>query len=323
MFVISEQQVETVLTTTKCIDLLEQAMVATSSNEAEIPLRWGLPLPGKALMGMMPGYLPNPKCFGIKIVNMMPQNFKSALSSHIGAVLLFDISDGKPLALINGAAITAIRTAAASALATKWLANEEPDVLTLIGTGEQASSHLRSMMAVRDFRKINICSNSLARAKNFVANHPIDGIKMSAFDDVSQAVKNADVICTVTNAFEPFLFSAMLKPGVHVNLVGASTPNKQEADVSMVCQSQYFVDYIPSAMAQAQELIAVFEQHPEKKDIIQAEIGQVITGTSPGRRDKEAITVYRSLGVATQDLCVAWYLYEQAKNKGAGVEVAF
>jgi ornithine cyclodeaminase/alanine dehydrogenase-like protein (mu-crystallin family) len=329
MIVISAQQVRTLLTIEQSIVLMEHAMKTTSAGAARLPQRWGLALPSGGLMGMMPGYLPDPECFGIKVVNIMPQNQNSSFSSHLGAVLLFDSKHGLPLAIIDAAQITALRTSAASALATRLLAKESARILTIVGTGEQARAHIDALVGVRDFKEIRVCSGQEQRAEQFAASYFHDTqIKLKPFNDIASAVAGADVICTVTNASSPILFESMLEPGMHINLVGASTPDKQEVDTRIVFSSRYFVDYAPAATAQAAELIAALQavtSSPldEEKSVVTTEIGKVISGDALGRQYPDDITVYRSLGVATQDLTVAWYLYEQAQKQQLGTHVDF
>ncbi len=323
MVILTAENIQALLSMKKCIELMEGAMVEASSGSARLPLRWGMPLPDGGLMGMMPGYSNSPECFGLKVVNIMPKNHGTPVSSHVGTMILFEASSGVPLAIIDAARLTAFRTAAASALATNILARENSSVLTLIGTGEQAHAHLSALALVRDFQEIRVCSQSLERAQAFASSYADDGLSIKPYDNVSASIDGADVVCTMTNASSPFLFSEMLQEGMHINLVGASTPNRQEADASVVFKSRYFIDYEPSAKAQAGELIDAYQSGQEGTKKWPDEIGKVLSGHVVGRIKDDDVTVYRSLGVVMQDLAVAWYLNEQARAKGVGSVVKF
>lgn len=324
MIVINKSQVREALSMTSTIALMEKAMVEASSGKTVLPLRWGLETPEGGVMGMMPGYMHDPKCFGIKIVNIMPNNIGTEYSSHLGCMMLFEAKHGLPLAMIDAGEITAFRTAAASALATKYLARQDAKILTIIGGGEQGRSHLEALRQVRDFTEIRIWSHNREEAicyKNIMKDRY--AIDVVVHDDIRIAVSGADVICTVTAASEPILLGDMLEPGQHLNIVGASVRQKREIDTAAVIRSKYFVDYRMSAMNQAGELLKAIESGYISLSHMRGEIGEVISGSIEGRVSDQEITLYRSLGVATQDLVVAHYLYEQALDGGPGTKVDF
>lgn len=308
----------------KAISLMGKAMQEASNGNSVMPLRWGMYMPSGGVMGMMPGYIAGPECFGLKVINMMPQNNGTKRSSHIGLMMLFEPKHGVPLALIDGGEITAMRTAAASAMATQHLARKDSRVLTILGSGEQARSHIEAMMLVRDFDEYRVWSRNSKNVEMFCEDMALrHGIEINSYDDVRSAVKGTDVICAVTGTKEPILFGEDLEPGMHLNVVGASEVHKREIDTDAVKKSSYFIDSRKSTMNQAGELLQAIKEGVVSEDHIRGEIGTVITGEIKGRTSKNEITLYRSLGVVTQDLVVAYYLYEQALKKGGGTKVDF
>lgn len=324
MIIINKKQVREALSMSQAIILMEKAMREASEGKTLLPLRWGLEMPDGGVMGMMPGYMNDPECFGIKLVNIMPENIGTEYSSHLGCMLLFEARHGLPLAIIDAGEITAYRTAAASALATKYLARDEAKVLTIIGAGEQGRSHLQALRHVRDFTEYRVWSHDLKEAEEYQAEmSSLYDVNVNVCKDIGSAVAGSDVICTVTSAPSPILFGEMLEPGMHLNVVGSSIRQKQEIDTAAVKRVNYFVDYRMSAMNQAGEFLKAVEEGAIHMDHLKGEIGSVISGRIPGRCSSEDITLYRSLGVATQDLVVAKYLYDQAKSGGSGTTVDF
>lgn len=304
-----------------CIDLMRGVMAEVSSRRCQLPLRWGLPL-DKGMLGIMPGSLSDPACFGVKLVSLFPGNSGAGLSSHMGAMLLFDSEQGRPLALLNAAELTRIRTAAASAVATDLLCEPGSKCLTVLGTGEQAQAHLEALCCVREFEKIVIWGRDPAKAVALAESYGKQSeATVVAGISREEAVAGADVICTTTAADAPILFGSELLPGMHLNVVGSSIPSKVEVDNEAVRRSSYYVDFLDSTYAQAGELQRAIAQGIVTQAHIQAEIGEVLLGRHPGRRSAEEITLYRSLGVAAQDLSAAWFVYQQAVEQGLGSSV--
>ena len=308
-----------------CVDVVRQAMIATSTGRALLPLRQSMPLPnGAGALGMMPGYLGEPECFGIKLVSLFPGNRQRGLSAHLGAYLLYEAESGRPLAMMNAGELTAIRTAAASAVATVALMRRDSSRLAILGTAEQARAHLDALLAVHAFREITIWGRrpeSAALLAALARQHQDGrtGLTISSCPNARDAVAKADVVCTVTASQTPVLQGAWLQPGTHVNLVGASFPDRREIDEEGVVRSRFFVDYRASAMAQAGELLDAIRSGAVTESHIVAEIGAVLAGTAAGRRDASEITIYKSLGVAAQDLAAAWHVFQQAEARGLGV----
>ncbi len=303
-----------------CIDLMRTTMIAVSQGRALVPLRTIMPLPGgKGMMGSMPGYLAEPDCFGVKLLSLFPGNVAAGHSSHLGLVLLFEPVHGLPVALMDAAEITAIRTAAASGLATRLLAREDAGDLAILGVGEQARSHLEAMALARPLRRVRVWARDPARARDFAetqgARH---GLAIEARASVREAVSGADIVCTVTGAAEPILLGQWIAPGAHLNVVGSSIPRNAEIDTDLVVKSRLFVDLRASTVNEGGEYLRAIAANAITPEHILGEIGEVASGAVAGRRSPQDITLYKSLGIAAQDLASAHFLLEKARAAGVG-----
>ena len=324
MRIITEAMVEEHLSLPECISAMREVMTAVSNDEATLPIRNYLPIPNQpGKMAIMPGTIEEPgPCFGIKLVCKYERAADSPYGTHVGMVLVFDSEKGVPLAMIEGASLTAIRTSAASAMATDLLANPDAKSLAILGCGEQALRHVRAMLAVRDVQHIHVWGRNVARADAFCQRLSKEtGVEMSVAKSAEACVVNADLVCTTTASKTPILKGAWLKPGCHVNLVGAAIPTSAEADADVVTRSRFFVDYKPAAMAAAGELLNAITAGVASADTIVAEIGEVAADRVQGRVSTNDITVYKSLGVSSQDLAAGHKLYELACREGFGVEI--
>jgi ornithine cyclodeaminase/alanine dehydrogenase-like protein (mu-crystallin family) len=284
-------------------------MRQVSAGETLLPLRHFLSIPGgEGKMVVMPGYVAEPASFGVKFVSKFPRAAGDRHGTHVGAVMICGADDGLPLALIDGATVTAIRTAATSALATDVLARPDARSLLILGAGEQARRHVEALRHVRRFERIAIWSRSRASAAALARE-----VGAEVADDLDAAVGDADVICTTTSSTTPVLHGATLSPGCHVNLVGAALASSAEADAEVVRRSRFFVDY----RAAAGELLdsGLGEGH------IAGEIGEVLLGRVAGRSSADDITVYKSLGVTAQDLVAAHAVWAAAVAEDIGVEI--
>jgi len=297
-------------------------MVAVSRGDAELPIRTFMPITdcdGK--MAIMPGSLAAPWCFGIKLVAKYPRDPDSPYGTHEGVVVLFDSESGLPVAIMEGATLTGIRTAAASALATDLLAREDARRLLIIGCGEQARRHVKALKTVRDFEEIMIWGRSAERAGQLAkVLSASEGVAVTGVKNLAVAAASADVITTVTSAQEPVLFGEWVSPGTHVNLVGSAVPTNREADRALVTRCRYYVDYRPAALAAASELLEAMSAGVIDETHILAEIGEVASGEAMGRLDPDDITLYKSLGIAAQDLAAAHAVYSQAVTDGIGTD---
>ncbi len=303
-------------------DWVKESLIETAKGNAVLPLRQALQIsPELGMIGMMPGYLASAKAAGVKLVSLAPPERRRG-SSHLGLMVLYDEDGLMPVALLDGAHITAIRTAAASAVATDILANKDAKVLTIIGTGEQAESHALALNRIRAFTEIRICGRAQEKADALVKkldnDLPFGNLTLSATTDTEKAVNTADVICTVTAASEPVLHGEWVRPGSHINLVGSSHAGAREVDTALLTKSRIFLDYEGSARAQAGEILNAIEEGDLRWDDIQGEIGHVLTDSIPGRTSEQDITLYKSLGIAAQDIVTAQKVFETTVDKNLG-----
>ncbi len=313
-----------ILTPDRCIQLLDEAMRQVSSGEAHLPLRQAMALPGgRGFYGIMPGCLgageARPETFGAKLISLFPDNAVRGLPSHLGLMLLHETEGGRPVAILNGDVITSLRTAGASALATRALARSDARTVAIIGTGEEACTHIPAMLAVRDIRTVRVWGRNPERAAALCERFAsLEGVAFESSASVEAAVREADIVCTVTASKTPVLHGEWLPSGVHVNLVGSSVPSAREVDTETVVRARVYVDYLESARNQAGELLEALRQGAIDESHIVAEIGAVLSGRASGRRNPDEITLYKSLGILAQDLAVSWYVYEQAVRLGLG-----
>ena len=318
--VISGDEVRELLPYGDCVAAVESAMRSVSTGKALMPLRQFMPLPtGQGALAWMPGYLGDPECFGIKLLSLFPANPAAGLSSHLGLYALYEARHGRPLAVLEASVLTAIRTAAASVVATRALARSDSKVLAIIGTGEEAHSHVEAFQSVMPFERVLIWGrNAMAASKLADYARGLGRFEVEVVPSVSDALARADVVCTVTAASEPLLSGREVRSGTHLCLVGSSIPSKREVDDDCVAMARFFVDYRGSAMAQAGELLHAIRAGRVSEAHIVAEIGEVLSGAVKGRRSATDVTVYKSLGVAAQDLAAAMLVYRRAVERDKG-----
>ena len=321
MRILSNADVAALLPDAEAFDVVARAMQAVSKGAARMPLRSVVPLEQGNAMGVMPGALDGAG-FGVKLVSLFPGNPARGLSGHRGAVVLFEPETGGAVAMMDAGLLTALRTAAASAVAAQALARRESRVLCVIGTGEQARHHITALARLFPLAVLRIVGRRVEAAQalaDWAAPH-VPGVAISAGTDVGTAVAGADLVVTVTNSSTPVLLGAQLEPGQHLSIVGASIPAKREVDDAVVERAAIWVDYLPSALAQAGEIVARTAQGMDPG--LQGEIGAVLNGGAR-RTDAAQITAYRSLGVIAQDLACAQHILTRARAEGRGVEVDF
>lgn len=322
MRLISRSEVETNLGMAECIALMRSAMIATSRGRTMQNPRQFMPIDGgHGKMAMMPGTMQDPACFGIKLVCKYPRPADDPLGTHVGMVILFDSVKGVPLAMIEGSALTGIRTAASSGLATDLLARKDAASLAIIGTGEQARRHVAAMRAVRPIERLSVWGRNAASAQSFANDMAQEhGLPVDLAQSSTEAAASADIICTTTASPTPVLFGADLIGGQHVNLVGSAIPTTAEVDDQAVARGRFFVDLRQAAMAAAGELLGAMQRGIVGEDHIKGEIGEVADGSSAGRLTDQDITIYKSLGIAAQDLAAAYYLWQRAETFSIGGE---
>jgi ornithine cyclodeaminase/alanine dehydrogenase-like protein (mu-crystallin family) len=323
ILVLSEPEVERLLPMEACIDVMSDALAALARGEMYQPLR-GVVRPPEApgLIGLMPAYRSAaPAAFGLKAVNVMPGNPARGLDMHQGVVLLSDGDTGELSAIVNASAITAIRTAAVSGVATRALARENTRELAILGAGVQARSHLRAMAAVRSFERARIWSRTAAHAERLAGEAGVP-FPVEAVDSAEDAVRGADVIVTATSAQTPVLQRPWLSAGSHVNAVGSSIPTTRELDSETVAAASLFVDRRESTENESGDYLLALRDGAIGAGHIRAELGDVLVGAAPGRTSDTELTLFKSLGLAVEDLAAAHYVVERARESGVGTQVA-
>jgi ornithine cyclodeaminase/alanine dehydrogenase-like protein (mu-crystallin family) len=310
MRLIERDEVARRLTYDLCIPIVRRAMIAFSRGETRQHLRSIIPLAQGHLFGIMPGAMGDNAVFGAKLISVFPENFSKGRQSHQGVVVLFDPESGEPVCVVHAGEITAIRTAAASAVATEVLARPNARHLAILGYGEQAATHARALLKVRKIEAVKIWGRSPERVQSFCQRMSAElGIMFSGAADVEAAVSDADIICTVTGAQEPVLKGAWVLPGTHVNVVGSSMAGPVEVDSDFVVRSRFIADSREGVLRQGAEFLRAKAEGLIGDDHVVAEIGQVLAGDIAGRRSDQDITAYKSLGHVVQDLASAWALY--------------
>jgi len=310
---IDRDEVARRLTYEICIPIVRDAMIAFSRGETQQLLRSIILLGDGRLFGIMPGAMGAHGTFGAKLISVFQDNFAKGLQSHQGLVILFDPETGAPVCVAHAGEITAIRTAAASAVATDALARKDARRLAILGYGEQAATHARAVGKVRKIESIVVWGRSAERAHAFTKRTQAElAVPVSAAPTAQDAVAQADIICTVTAATEPILKGEWVRPGTHVNVVGSGFAGPAEVDNHLVARSRFIADSREGVLSQGAEFLRAKAAGIIADDHIVAEIGQVLAGEIEGRRSPEEITVYKSLGHVVQDLASAWALYSQA-----------
>jgi len=297
VLVLNGKEVTRLLPMSECIQVMRDALTALARGEALVPLRMIMRVPGASgFVGVMPGYIaPGERrdgALGLKAVLVFPANAKRGIDTHQGAVLLFEADTGRLLALLDGGAITAIRTAAVSGVATDLLARPDSVELAILGAGVQARTHVEAIAAVRPLRRVRIWSRNPERAAALALEQGSRfNFRVEAEASAEAAVRGADIVATVTASAEPILQRGWLKEGVHINAVGSSIPTSREIDTSTMAAARLFVDR------------------------------RVLTGKNPGRRSPRELTLFKSLGLAVEDVASAAYVVRRARETHTGQTV--
>jgi ornithine cyclodeaminase len=323
--IVPQSLVPELLPMAECIDVMAEALRTLSRGDAVLPLRSMVWLPDRSgLLGLMPGYLGAPASLGLKVITYLPGNHGTDRDSHQGAVLLFDTKTGSLLAVIDASSITAIRTAAVSGLATHILARKDAGDLAILGAGVQAEAHLDAMRTVRVLRRVRVCSQDLDSARSFARrNENVIGVPIEAVGSAEAAVRGADLICTTTSSKEPVLFGDWIARGAHVNAVGACFPEARELDTKAVVRARLYVDRRESALAESGDFLIPKEEGAIGDDHIVGEIGEVLLERVPARRNRDEVTLFKSLGIAVEDLAAAHHIHARARAEGKGIAVDF
>jgi alanine dehydrogenase len=322
MLVLSELDVKKLIDIPELIEVLEAAHAELSTGKAVMPVRLVVPLPKiQGRITSMPAYLSEANALGMKVVTYFQDNPKRGLPAILATIMLYDTETGKISAIMDGSYITAIRTACASAMATKALANPETPVMGILGAGVQARAHIEALSRVRTITNIKIYSPSGQSARKLKEEIEAEsGVKIDPVDSAEKAVQEVDLLVTVTTAKEPILKAGWLKPGVHINAVGSHRPDLREIDGETLKRATVFVDSREAIMAECGDILLAIKEGAITADHIAGEIGEVLSGKLTGRTSGEEITLYKSVGVAVQDVATARLVYRKALEKAMGHE---
>jgi ornithine cyclodeaminase/alanine dehydrogenase-like protein (mu-crystallin family) len=325
ILILNHAEVEQLLPMHECIAAMEEAFMALARGEVELPLRTIFRPPNvKGVMAMMPTFRGGERpLFGLKAICVFPGNAAIGKDAHQGGVLLFDGVTGELLAIANASAITAIRTAAVSALATTVLAKEDAGDLALIGAGVQARKHLESIACVRNLRRVRVVASRFENARRFANEmQAAASLPIEAVETAELAVRGADLIVTATTAREPVVRREWVSDGAHINAIGTFSPKAREIDSATMAAARVFTDRRESAFNEAGDyLLAAQEGMIGPEDV--AELGEVLIGSNPGRTAGNEITLFKSLGLAIEDLAAAFHAYQKARDHSLGSWVNF
>ena len=327
---VSHREVAALLPMGECIDAMTEAFIALARGDALLPLRQVIALPAsRNLLAIMPGQLGagapgrHRAAVGAKVLTVFPGNDATPFDSHLGVILLFESELGQLVAIIDASSVTAIRTAAVSGVATRLLANPGAGDLAILGAGVQAMTHLEAMRCVRPLRRVRAWSRSPERCARFAdtARQKL-GLTVEVAPDAEACVRGADLVCTVTASREPVLRGRWLAEGAHVNAVGAALATTRELDTEAVARARVFVDRRESAMAEAGDILIPMAEGAFGPDHVRGDLGDVLTGAVAGREDAGEVTLFKSLGLAIEDLAAARLVYEKGVALGTGVWIS-
>jgi ornithine cyclodeaminase/alanine dehydrogenase-like protein (mu-crystallin family) len=321
ILVLSARDVHELLGYRQCADVMRQALTDLARGQIQQPLRTVVrPRDAAGFMGLMPAY--SPEGYGLKAICVTPGNPAIGKDAHQGGVLLFAADTGEPLALVNASAVTEIRTAAVSAVATGLLARPGAADLAIIGTGVQGRAHARALAATRLLTRIRLTGRDQARAREVAGELTAElGVPVTAVGSVPEAVRGADIVVTATSSAQPVLRREWLAAGTHVNAVGACLPQTREIDTATMAEAALFADSRESVRNEAGDYLLAAREGADNP--VRAELGELLTGAASGRADGDEITLFESLGLAAEDLAAAGYLYREATRLGAGTGAEF
>jgi ornithine cyclodeaminase len=325
MRILNREEVRRALPMREAIQIVKDAFIQLSTGRADAPLRTAIrPAKHDGVTLFMPGYLSGTDALAVKIVSVRPRNRSLNLPTIHALVLLFDAAAGEALAAMEGGSLTALRTGAASGVATELLAREDARVAAIFGAGEQARTQLPAVCAVRQLIRAWIYAPHPERVKIFIdeMQPQTSGTELLPAQSPAQAVEEADIICAATTSSSPVFNGASVKPGAHINAVGSFTPQMQEVDcLSLQRAARLVVDSREGALAEAGDLLIALEQGAIQMNDIYAEIGEIAAGTKPGRQSSDEITYFKSVGNAALDVAAAHAIYRKSLSDNLGVEI--
>jgi ornithine cyclodeaminase len=324
ILILDSRQIRELLPTPECIELMADALSALARGEVFQPLRTVTrPPDARGLLGLMPAYRSGEHgAFGLKAICVFPGNPAHGKDAHQGAVMLFSRQTGELLALMNASEITAIRTAAVSAVATRLLAREDAGILAIIGAGVQAKTHLQALACVRAIKEARVACRNIEHAQQLAAemqfSFPIKPVRTN-----EEAVRGADLIVTATSSLEPVINKDWISPGAHVNAIGTHSPTSREVDSGTMGVARIFVDRRESAINESGDYLLAAKEGIVTPESILGEIGELLIGTKAGRTSETEITLFKSLGLAIEDVACADYVYKKATANNSGTYVSF
>ena len=331
--VLSAAQVHELLQPEDCLAAVREAHVALAAGRVHQPLRTVVRPPGATgFMALMPAYLDGARtpaggtdpAFGVKTVTLYPDNPAQGKDAHQGAVLLFDTATGELLAVLNASAVTELRTAAVTALATDLLARPDSAQLTVFGAGVQARAHIRALARIRPFRRIRLVARDQARAEALAAGLTAElGLPVEVCRSAQEAMATADVIVTATTSSRPVIRREWLAQGTHINAIGACVPDSREIDSATMAAAALFADRRESLLAESGDYLLAAREGAIDPDRIRAELGEVLAGAAPGRRDEQELTLFVSVGLAAQDVAAAQLAHRLALARAVGGRADF
>jgi ornithine cyclodeaminase/alanine dehydrogenase-like protein (mu-crystallin family) len=326
ILVLNSRQIRELLSMADCIELMSDALSALARDEVHQPLRTIVRPPNaRGLLGLMPAYRDGERgAFGLKAICVFPDNPSQGKDAHQGAVTLFSRDTGELLALMNASEITAIRTAAVSAVATRLLAREDAQQLAIIGAGVQARTHLTALACVRSIKHARVAARNIDHAEQLAREmQPGIPFPVEAVQKNEEAVRGADLIVTATSSLEPVLKKDWISEGAHVNAIGTHSPGSREIDSATMAAARIFVDRRESALNESGDYLLAAKEGVIGPDNIIGEIGELLLGTKSGRTSPNEITLFKSLGLAIEDVACAEYLYRKAQAQNTGTWVDF
>jgi alanine dehydrogenase len=321
---LSEADVRSVLGMPDLIDAMQSVLAEFSSGATQQPLRTVLQIgQAKSFFGIMPGYVPTLDAMGTKLVTVYESNLARSLPSHLATIALLDPATGALRAIVDGRYITEARTAAVSAVSTRLLARPDAGVLGLIGSGVQAQSHLEALAQVRTLREVRVWSPDETRRRSFVeAVEPHAPCTVVAAPSARDAVDGADLVALVSSARQPVVSSEWIRPGAHICAVGACRPDQREMDTALVRAARVFVDSRTGAFAEAGDILLPIAEGAITRDHVAGELGEVAAGRITGRTSADEITVFKSLGMAVEDVAAAQLVFGRAVERSIGRQIS-
>jgi ornithine cyclodeaminase len=315
---LSEADIRAVLPMRDLIGAMETALAAFSSGQVVQPVRPVVEMGEAALFAAMPGFVRDPAVLGAKLVAVIGANQARGLPTHRASILLLDPETGALIALMDGRLITEMRTAAVSAVSAKYMARVDAGVLAILGSGVQARSHLAALMLWRALPEVRVWSPTPDHVRQFAAE---SAAPVRACRSAAEAVRGADVVVLATASTTPVIEDGWVAPGAHVVSVGAGRPNQREMDPALVARARLVVDSRASAFQESGDIVLGLREGRFAENHVVAELGEIVSGGVPGRTSEPEITVFKSLGLAVEDLAAAHLAYQRAREQGRGVEV--